>query len=130
MIDDIISVNIKCFGRGDPYSKKTAYNEGVLCMESKANGETVAYLLYRILPDYISIERIGTLKEKRGKGLAKVLLSRLKRLAGKKKKPIRTYVRYDNLPSYLMHIKSGFHPTHVAWNVWVWVEYTPKTLEV
>jgi len=123
----IACLNAECFGRSDMYSDPDRLKD--LKHITLMNGEKLeSYLSYTILPDYLSIVRMGTSKKTRKRGKMKRLLSRLKRLAKKLNKPIRTYIAYDNMPSYLLHIKSGFYPTHVAWNQFVWVEYRPKGL--
>ena len=119
---EIAKLNAIIFGRGDQYSKESFVDQTQQLIRRDGK-EVVGYLLYREIPDYISIERVGTVKKKRRKGLAKSLFRSLKRIAKKAGKPIRTYLAYDNLPSYKLHIGAGFYPTHIAWNRWVWVEY-------
>jgi len=121
----IACLNAECFGRSDMYSDPDRLKD--LKHLTVTNGiGLVSFLSYADLPDYLSIVRMGTKKESRKRGNMKRLLSRLKRLSRKLNKPIRTYIAYDNLPSYLLHLKLGFYPTHVAWNQFVWVEYKPK----
>jgi len=122
----IAQVNAEAFGRKDPYSKPDAI-AATRHLIRKDGLRLVAYLLWKDLPEYISIERVGVLKSHRRKGLAQSLYRSLQRLARKANKPIRTYLSYDNLASYKLHVGTGFHPTHIAWNRWVWVEYPVKS---
>ena len=122
---DVAALNARVFGRKDYYSDPEHLAQGLTCIRRMRDGELVGYLLYKGLPEYISLERIGTLPKYRKAGIARSLLRSLSRIAKAKRLPIRTYLSYDNLPSYLLHIKSGFHPTHIAWNRWVWIEWNP-----
>jgi len=121
--EEIAKLNAAIFGRGDDYSKAetVATTQQLIRKDGK---RIVAYLLWKDLGDYISIVRVGTLKTHRKKGAAKSLYRAVKRIAKKANKPIRTYLAYENLASYRLHIGTGFKPTHVAWKRWIWVEYT------
>jgi GNAT superfamily N-acetyltransferase len=120
--ETVVALNKKAFGAKDLYSDPKEvlrlFGKRGDCLLSGNAG----YLLYWDAGDYLMIERIGVLKDQQRKGIAKALLRQLVKLAKKIKKPIRTYVRFDNLPSYLLHMKMGFYPTHVAWNTYVWIE--------
>jgi len=122
---DIAKANALCFGKKDQYSDPSAY-ANVSCLTKFVKDEVAAYIIYAMLDGYISIVRLGTVKKYRRRGHSKSVLLKLKSVANKKRLPIRTYIRYDNWPSYLLHVKNGFVPTHVAWKMWVWVEYEPK----
>ena len=120
---EIADLNAKIFGKKDPYSQESIYTKAVKKIVRKHRGNIVGYLLYSVSEEQIDLLRIGTHDKHRKKGLAMSMMRSLKRIARKHQKPCRTYLAYDNIPSYLLHTKAGFVPTHIAWNQWVWVEY-------
>jgi len=125
-IETIARLNRLCFGKSDQYTSHEKLEEfvaagGDYILNRSKNG----YVLWYDNKSYLMIERIGVLPDARRSGVAKRLLNDLRKEAIRVKRPIRTYVRYDNIPSYLLHMKAGFYPTHVAWATYVWIELDP-----
>jgi GNAT superfamily N-acetyltransferase len=91
-------------------------------VEDPSTSELIGSCFYRIRPTHVSLGIMNSHPDHAGKGIARMLLSHITRIADDLKKPVRLVSSAINLDSYSLYNRAGFVPRAIYQDMFLTVD--------